>query len=209
MTDPVIAPLEQASQPIRKSVRRLRWFKKSFHAQVELAASQNSLDLNVDDSKLAVAFIEWMRAFEAQKPDDPRSRPAYVGFAAGLMLRTLITHDPISSLKPPDEQHPENAAHFWPQGYVYVSYCLNVRAAILDKEFGRQTEISPRISEIESWWSFKENVQEDGALSIAFLDLFAGAEPNWIAPQVFVGGDLEDLAPSFFKLRVIDAEPDH
>ena len=200
MSSPVIEPLTRPSQPIRKTVRRLRWFKQSFAEQVDLISQETGVTFEISDQRLAAAFVDWLRAFEAQKPSDPRSRRPYVGFAAGLMLCTLIAHDPLAVERLPETIDKENPAHFWPQGYVYVAYCLNVRSAILEQDFAEDRVLSPVLSDIETWWSFKENVREDNTLSIAFLDLFSGDEPNWAAPGLFQVGDLRALAPSFYQI---------
>ena len=37
--------------------------------------------------------------------------------------------------------------------------------------------------DLRTWWSYRENVGEDPALAIAFLDMFIGSEPNWVMPD--------------------------
>ena len=41
------------------------------------------------------------------------------------------------------------------------------------------------LGDLRTWWSFRENVFEDDSLAIAFLQLFAGVEPNWTTPSLF------------------------
>jgi hypothetical protein len=33
--------------------------------------------------------------------------------------------------------------------------------------------------EMRTWWSFRENAQEEPARAIGFFDLFLGNEPHW------------------------------
>ncbi|MEM8541649.1 MAG: hypothetical protein AAGF25_11910, partial [Pseudomonadota bacterium] len=83
-----------------------------------------------------------------------------------------------------DEELPE---YFWPEGFVYVTYCLNVRQAVLKKDFGVEIEQASALEELRTWWSFKENVAEDPNYAISFLDLFAGETPNWQFSGLFNG----------------------
>lgn len=179
MLETVAAALQRDDRPIRKTVRQLRWFKQSFAAQVGEIAARTGVEFELDEKKLAAAFIDWLRLFRVHKPADPGSRRGYVGFAAGLMLRAMLTHRPLSVRRRPQPADAGDPALFWPQGYVYVMYCLNVRAAVLNQEFGEPPKTAPALSDIKTWWSFKENVREDVFLSSAFLDLFAGDQPDW------------------------------
>ena len=66
-----------------------------------------------------------------------------------------------------------------------MSYCLNIHYAILEQDFDEHLDTAPALSDIRVWWSFKENCREDDALAIAFLELFSGHDPNWVAPSLF------------------------
>ena len=186
MIQPVIDVLASKDQPIRKAVRRLRWFKRSFAKQVEVISADTQIQFTVDDKALVACFMDWIRLFEQQKPTDPKSRRDYVGYAAGQMLRILVSSDPLTVLSKPIDIDDKNPAYFWPEGYVYVSYCLAVRAAVLDQDFHEEQEITPVLNQIDTWWSFKENIREDGSLSTAFLDMFAGEQPDFVNRWSFV-----------------------
>lgn len=190
--------LENARRPVRKAIRRLRWFMGSFREHVEQSAAASGVRFAVDEQRLTAAFLEWLREFEAQKPGRADDRRAFVGFAAGLMLRALIRNAPLRVLSKPEGVDPANPAYFWPEGYAYVAYCLNVRAAVLEQDFHEDSRIAPELSELRSWWSFKENVAEDPSLALAFLDLFAGEEPNWTMPEVFRAPDVRGIASRFY-----------
>ena len=76
-------------------------------------------------------------------------------------------------------------AYFWPEGYLYVSFCLMVRGLVLKEDYDKAQISGDALESIKTWWSFRENIAEDRATAIAFLDLFAGEEPNWTFPQIF------------------------
>lgn len=183
----LIAPdiLGTEPQPIRQAVRRLRWFKSSFHAQVKAITQDSGAEFSINSERLVETFLEWLRAFEAQKPKSEKARHDYVGFASGLMLRQMIKSSPLTVRSVPKDCDVSNPAYFWPEGYVYVAYCLNVRCAILEQDFDENLQISPSIEDLRTWWSFKENIGENSSLAISFLDLFAGETPDWNFPSVF------------------------
>jgi len=185
--------------PVRKSVRRLRWFIAAFEHQVDTIAGETGNTFELQRKALAAVFVEWLRAFEAQKPNAESDRLPYVGFAAGLMLRTLVRHKPLRAVSMPVDCDLSNPAYYWPEGYVYVAFCLNVRALVLEQDFHEKQALVPALSEARTWWSFRENVAEDPNLAIAFLDLFAGDEPNWTMPDKFQGGKVTQLASRFYK----------
>ena len=98
-----------------------------------------------------------------------------------------------------------NPAFFWPEGYVYVAFCLNIRALVLEQEFDERQTVVPALGELRTWWSFRENVERDPGLAVAFLDLFAGEEPHWTAPDVFTPRRGRAIAARFY--REIEGDP--
>jgi hypothetical protein len=185
--------------PVHRSVRRLRWFIESFHKQAERTSAETGVSYAIDDETLTRVFVAWLRAFEAQKPDAPEDRLPYVGFAAGLMLRTLIDKGPVHATALPQGADSGHPAYFWPEGYLYVAYCLNVRALVLEQDFHEKQATVPELSEARTWWSFRENVAEDPSLAIGFLDLFAGEDPDWSTPDIFHPGRARRIARQFYR----------
>lgn len=189
---------KNAELPLRKSAQRLRWFVDAFDRQVRNFETQTGNSFSVDSGLLTQVFAEWLKAFEAQKPTREGDKPAYVGFAAGLMLRTLIKLGPVSLINRLDDADESNPAYFWPEGYLYVAFCLNVRGLVLESDFHSGQHPSEALNEPRTWWSFRENVQKDPSLAIAFLDLFAGEEPEWSMPELFRTGGVREIAGRFY-----------
>lgn len=172
-------------QSLRKSIQRLRWFKSTFDEQVKAASVRTGIKYKLNPQILTECFLEWIRQFEAAKPNDSDHRYAYVGHTAGTMLKQLIKKNPLQVVELPiatDKNLPE---YFWPEGFIYVSYCLNVRQSVLRQDFELDMEPAAKLIDIRTWWSFKENVSEIPDYAIPFLDLFAGEEPNWTSPGMF------------------------
>lgn len=182
---PVPDVLSETDRPIRRAMRRMRWFKQSFTDQVQAISAASGVEYAIHNEKLAQVFVAWLRTFEAQKPADPAARRAFTNYASGLMLQQLIRDAPLEVVSVPVGSDASNPAYYWPEGYAYVAYCLNVRSAVLAQDLDEALTLIPDLANIRTWWSFKENVTEDPALAIAFLDLFSGEDPNWSTPSLF------------------------
>ena len=192
-------------KPVRKRAQRLRWFIEVFEKQVEETAGETGNQFDLNRAGLAEVFSEWLEAFNAQKPQSPEDQRAYVGFAAGLMLRALLRHKPVSGHVSEDADT-SNPAYFWPEGYLYVVFCLNVRGMVIEMDFEGEQSLSPELDDLRTWWSFKENVGEDPSMAIAFLDLFAGDAPEWTTPDIFQSGGVDQISGRFYSAKLV--QPD-
>jgi hypothetical protein len=172
---------------IRHAARRLRWFSASFTRQVELLSEDSKVAYAIDQKKLARVFVAWLRTFEAHRRFADLDRRDFTHFVAGAMLRELIRENPLKATAVPVGADASNPAYYWPEGYAYVAYCLNVVDAVLEQEFDARLAPAPELDDIGFWWSFRENTRADPGWAIAFLDKFSGQEPSWDAPDLFFG----------------------
>ena len=191
--------------PVRKRAQRLRWFIEVFEKQMAETGNETGNVFELDRARLAQVFSEWLDAFNAQKPHTPEDQRAYVGFAAGLMLRALLRHKPVTGRVQPDADT-SNPAYFWPEGYLYVVFCLNVRGMVIEIDFEDEQNLSVELDDLRTWWSFKENVGEDSSLAIAFLDLFAGDKPEWNTPDIFQSGGVDQISSQFFSAKLVKTD---
>lgn len=204
MSDPVIlepagrTTLEPVEGPVRKAAQRLRWFARAFEAQTAQTSAETGHAFSIDTDRLSAAFAAWLKSFNLQKPDEADDRLAYVGFAAGLMLRELIIADPASVERISPDADPDTPAGYWPEGYLYVSFCLNVRGMVLEKDYNQPQVPSEDVRDVRTWWSFRENVSDAPSNAIAFLDLFAGVEPDWSTPALFRRRNFGTLTRRYF-----------
>lgn len=189
--------------PLRRALQRFRWFTASFTTEIAAQSAATGTVFETSDHAMARVFLDWRKAFMTQNPQDPSERERFIGFAAGLMLRSMIRHRPLCCPQAHGKNDLSAPQDFWPEGHAYVSYCLAIRAAILVEEFGEDTRNSAarpaEWNDIRTWQSFRENVTEDPSLAIPFLDLFAGETPNWAARDVFRWGNdttILDFAPN-------------
>lgn len=174
---------------LRHRLRRLRWFRATFRASAKAVTANCGLRFEIDEAKLTKVFLDWIEMVEAQKGFARVDRADFVVFAAGLVLRELIRQDPARMA---GEETPAAAAdpalmeiaRFWPEGFLYTSYCVSAIAAICEQEFGHAPTLDACVDDLRTWWSYRENATEMPAYAVAFLDRFLGGEPNWIMPDI-------------------------
>jgi hypothetical protein len=175
---------------LRHRIRHLRWFKSSFRRDALLIAAQRGVVLEIDDRRLTEAFLNWIEAFNLQKPNAALDRRDFSLFAAGLLLREFIKARPVearflaSASKAWTQDDQSSIIGFWPEGFLYTNYCLSVLNAVVQQEFGETLDLADAAGDLRSWWSYRENVRENPSMAIAFLDRFVGGEPNWRVPDV-------------------------
>ena len=178
------------SEDVRHQVRHLGWFRRSFKRCVALVGKDWGVEFSVDDAQLAKAFLDWANAFAEQRPYAELSRKDFANFAAGLLLKELIKNKvcaagDTSSLNIPADANARVAEiiKFWPEGFLYTSFCLSVLNAVMQQDFNSVVELKPIVEDLGAWWSFRENASEDASLAVGFLDTFLGNEPNWLQPN--------------------------
>jgi hypothetical protein len=177
---------------IRHRVRRLQWFRNSFRDAADDIGRKFHFAYAVDDRTLVDAFFRWARRFEEERVDSARNRMDFAVFAGGLMLRELCLLNPAHktgegqfvNLIPPEPL--AKICEFWPEGYLYTTYCRNLVQAILEQEFNVHPSRNPALSDLRVWQSFRENFRDNPSLASAFFDVFVGVEPNWSFPEHFL-----------------------
>jgi hypothetical protein len=186
--------LPETNEPLRIAVRRMRWFKSAFLRFVSATGQDLGCTFEVDEVKLAAAFMRWLKSIELQKPANKDERRAFFEFAAALMLRELTVDLPIVATGPARLADANSAAAFWPEGYCCTTFCLSVHSAAMAQEFQAVTELDPAIDDLRHWWSFRENALKDAGFSSGFLQLLLGQQPNWMMPDVFRARIQDELA---------------
>lgn len=173
-------------------VRRLQWFRQSFHDVADEVGRRFHFAYVVDDRVLVDAFFRWARAFEREREASDLNRRDFAIFAAGLMLRELLSLDPakpngkgqFDNLIPPEPM--AKICEFWPQGYLYTNYCRTLLQTILEKEYEARAPDPPELTDLRIWHSFLENFRENLLLAIPFFDVLMGVKPNWDFPEHFL-----------------------
>jgi hypothetical protein len=174
----------------RHKIRHLGWFRGSFERCAEVVGERRGIDYEVDSERLAEAFLDWAEDFSAQKKFSALAPADFAVFSAGQLIKQLIRNDVArarlrSGRVRPDDLGDKFAAiaEFWPEGFLYVNYCLGILEIVMSQDFHGELELKPPAEDLRAWWSFRENTREDPALASGFLDAFLGKEPNWRQPD--------------------------
>lgn len=185
MSEIILRPAPPLVEPLHVAVRRLRWFRAAFRASLDSVAEEIGGSFELDEIRLTAAFVRWLRRAEAQKPHVPAERRSFFDFATGLMLRELLTDIPIRATAPLRKAAPDSPAAFWPEGYAVTMFCLALHDDVVSEEFETQSRRDATFGDLRTWWSFRENVQDDPVRAISFMDLFLGNAPDWTMPDSF------------------------
>lgn len=170
-----------------RRLRQLRWFRRAFQLNVQAVTEHFGIAFAVDEGRLNQVFFDWIDSLARQPRLGGQDRADYFVFAAGLALREFIQRQPARVSGPaqplgPADQTTRHIAAFWPEGFLYTNFCVCSLAAVHEQEFGRPLDLAKAASDLRTWWSFRENAEQDPANAIAFFDQFVGAEPNWLFP---------------------------
>jgi hypothetical protein len=144
-----------SSRDVRHQVRHLGWFRRSFKRCVALVTKDWGIDFTVHDEQLAKAFLDWANAFAEQRKYAELSRKDFANFAAGLLLKELIANKvcaagDTSGLNLPDNANERVAEiiKFWPEGFLYTSFCLSVLNAVMVQDFDTVIELKPIVQDL-------------------------------------------------------------
>ena len=180
-----VQTLPKTNKPMRIAARQVHWLQTAFKQYLEIVGEDIGCTFTLDSAKLSTCFVRWLRAISAQNPRDRAMRREYFGFAAGIMLRELVTDMPVATGGKPEKISSDAAAYFWPEGVACTMFCLAVLYAVEHEEFKITKKDHAGIRDLRFWWSFKENCGNDPNLAVAFFEELIGCEPDWILPGVF------------------------
>lgn len=175
---------------LRHRLRQWRWFRMAFHRHAGEVRATFGIGHDIDDVALARAFFNWLEALDGARTHSRIENSDLVVFAAGMLLRELLRESPAENraggLPAPLPEGPAelvDIARFWPEGFLYASFCIFGTMAVEEQETGEPAAVADCIEDIRFWWSFKENAAEMPSLAIPFLHRMVGREPNWVMPE--------------------------
>jgi hypothetical protein len=187
---------------VNHAVRRLRWFRRAFLEQMSALTQACGIAYHVDTPRLADAFLAWSVEFERDKPANPQDKRRFVDHLSGLMLKALLRAGPLSAPHDPASAQSPDPVQYWPEGFAYVVFCLNMRAAVLAQDFDESTIPAPQLDDIRDWHSFRENVAHVPGRAVGFFQHFAGLTPDWTS-----GGFIPTPIPTLRIVARQGAEP--
>lgn len=174
---------------LRHRVRRLSWFTESFHTVATDIGNRHGVKYTINDRVLASAFLDWAEVFARERPKGETDPTEFTVYSGGLMLKQLLRTSPVASTQPrPPNGDIVREAHarvveFWPDGFLYVSYCLIIVSSILERDFGQSIGVTPLFEDLRAWQSLRENIAEDPSFAMPYFDMLLGRRPNWSFPE--------------------------
>ena len=170
--------LNRSDIEVERSIKRLRWFRRVYLEQVAAVTHETGISFDVDTACLTEAHLEWSDALERLKSSDCAQRRRIVDLSAGLMLKKLLQSAPLAASGANANTVAASPASYWPEGYVHVAFCLSVRQAVLRQEFDEDAGAGPAFDDLQSWQCFQEDAASEPGIAVAYLQLFAGSEPD-------------------------------
>ncbi|MBO0662352.1 hypothetical protein LQ948_06315 [Jiella sp. MQZ9-1] len=184
-----------ASGPdLKHGIRRLGTFARTIDTALDQFNRRYASRLVCSRPALTRTFLDWVRAFEAQRPIADRDRRDFSHFAAGLLMRAMLQNGPVrdtankassaEAMAPADVlvARANPIVDFWPEGFFYFEFCITILDAVLSEQGFAGIDLSEETFELRSWESFRENVKSDPDLAIPFFDVFLKGDPNWNFP---------------------------
>jgi len=122
---------------------------------------------SVDDSEDTAQETD-RHADRDERENGPTASDTVGGGADSYVLDPNLKPDPV----------------VWPSGYLYVTFCLSVIAALETQEFDRVvSRVHEEASDPVFWGSLCENISADSRLAVPYLDRLLGKTPNWEHPD--------------------------
>ncbi|WP_173931887.1 hypothetical protein [Chelativorans sp. Marseille-P2723] len=195
----------------RHRLRQWRWFRMAFRRHASEVRDAFGIGYEIDDVSLARVFFDWLESLDELRAHLPMDRSDLIVLAAGVLLRELLRGAPVDDHSAPGQLSPAkqtdekasgmaDIARFWPEGFLYTSFCIFGVSAVSQQDGDRPVEPGKFAEDLRFWWSFKENAKEMPSLAIPFLHRMVDREPNWIMPDAPAVGSL--LHPGRSTLRL-------
>ncbi len=176
---------------LRHRLQQLRWFRRTFRKSADSVADHYGIRFDISSARLDRVFLDWAEALGPKKQFVAVNRADFIVFAAGLVLKEFIRHQParatpfdLAADEPLSADDTPEIVTFWPEGFLYTNYCMTAVTALFEQEFGKAPQFSSCVDDLRTWWSYRENSTEVPAYAVAFLDRFLGGDPNWLVPEL-------------------------
>lgn len=170
-------------------MRKLGRFRAAFEDDARRLGALHGWRYDIDEQALARMFFDWIDAIGAQAAGARANRADFTVFCGGLALAGLVRAAPARARETgrpaPDEGRElaaDRIARFWPEGFLYVDFCIGAVSAVFEQEFGAPPPLDPCLDDLRTWWSLRENAAEDPALAAGFFDRFLGRQTDWTFP---------------------------
>ncbi len=170
---------------LRQCVVSWRWFEPAFRGALERAATHHGPAMHLNDDAVFQAFFAWADALEIHQGLEMRDPLDFRHVMAGLLLQQLLAAqlhgaDADRLLSPQhrggDTDHPDLPAATITRLVLGLLQALRLLAGA--------PSLSIDAALAQYWNSYLENVAQDPAMAICYLDRMTGLEPVWNTPTL-------------------------
>lgn len=183
------------------SIRNLDWFVDTFESYARSMETHIGRRFDIDEEALRLTYFDWIEQFESDAIKQYAKDDYWdcVDYIAALGLTGLIRHNPLGLSNDDfvaDQLDPEKLVRlfglkvrnvkdipdiitFWPEGFVYVCFCITFINNLEQQKTGKTRRLNDEAFDLKRfWWTFKENVSEDESAVVHFFDRIMGNEPT-------------------------------
>ena len=183
------------------SIRNLDWFVDTFESYARSMETHIGRRFDINDESLRQTYFDWIEQFESDAIKQYANDDYWdcVDYTAALGLTGLIRQNPLSLSSDEfvsDQLDPEKLVRlfglklrkvddipsiieFWPEGFVYVCFCITFINNLEQQKTGKTRRLNDDAFDLKRfWWTFKENVKEDETAVVHFFDRIMGNEPT-------------------------------
>lgn len=178
-------PPEWPDDPdLRTQVVHWSWFAPAFGLALERAAARHGVQARLNDDRLCQVFFAWVHELEMHDDLEARDPVDFRHVMAGLLLQQLLTAqlhgsgaDGVVSL--PGSGTPDHADG---AATLITELVLGLLQALRLQIGAPPLSIDAALAQY--WNSYLENVAQDPATAICYLDRMTGLAPVWDTPTL-------------------------
>lgn len=205
MLDVDVARRWSSDAQLPTSLGQWRWFREAVPPLLQASAVSAGIANpgTVDMYALGKSFWAWAAALDSDRGFAQLDPVDFAHFMSGQLLHQWVVHRPL--VVPATERSRECLSLTRSALTLLAAWRMAIGKPMLQMKF--EGELPPQ------WTGFVENTAEDASSAVAFLDLFTGLEPVWLAPlriaerpavqralvqrvQSHASGVAQDLAPT-------------
>ena len=183
------------------NIRNLDWFLETFEGYARSMETHIGRRFDIDEESLRLTYFDWIEQFESDAIKQYAKEDYWdcVDYIAALGLTGLIRQNPLRlssdefvadqldanklvrlfGLKLRNVSDIPDIIDFWPEGFVYVCFCISFINRLEQQKTGNVRRLNDEAFDLTRfWWSFKENAQEDESAVVHFFDRIMGNEPT-------------------------------
>ena len=169
---------------LRERIVHWSWFEPAFRNALEQACTHHSVRTHLHDDSLCQAFFAWVHELERHHKLETHDALDFRHVMAGLLLQQLLAAqlhvtgaDRLLALHNSGNTDPTDSA-----ATLITQFVLGLLQALRQQAGAPALSIDATLAQY--WNSYLENVAQDPAMAICYLDRMTGLEPVWDTPTL-------------------------